>query len=222
MSNPYAQRESLRLRIYNINDLDFTRVALDVFHYQFEQNPVYRQYVEALSVSPISVNRIDEIPFLPITMFRDHVIKSGLWEAAAVFSSSGTTGTKPGMHYVRDLAWYHKIAELNISRIFGSPSDFTWIGLLPSYLDRPGSSLVNMVQSFMQKSGRKENGFYPDINQELIEKLQRLADAKSKVALIGVSFALLDLFEQNQIPVWDHLLVIETGGMKGRREEITR
>jgi len=155
-------------------------------------------------------------------MFRDHEVKTGKWKHVTVFKSSGTTGTQPGQHYVRDLQWYHGIAEKCFSAFYGNPGVYTWLALLPSYLERPDSSLVDMVQYFMQLSRAPENGFYSKPDNTFLENLKILADSKRATVLIGVSFALLDLFEQHQLPVWEELLVIETGGMKGRREEITR
>lgn len=216
------QRGSLIRRIYNINDGDFEGVALDVWRFQYQHNPVYHAFCTALGVSQDDVTKIGEIPFLPVVMFREHDIMTGVWEPEVIFQSSGTTGTIPGRHLIRDLSWYYRIADQAFTSCFGSPSKYTWLGLLPSYLERPDSSLVSMVHHFMQQSRQPFNAFYPQIDSQLIDALYDLARHQQAAILMGVSFALLDLFEQYQLPVWDGLLVIETGGMKGKREEITR
>jgi len=155
-------------------------------------------------------------------MFRDHEVKTGEWKAEKVFASSGTTDATPSSHHIHNLHWYHDIAEKCFAEFYGGPASYTWLALLPSYLERPDSSLVDMVGYFMKKSNRKENSFFPEVDQKLIRQLDNLAEANRPTILIGVSFALLDFFEQNNSPVWEELLVIETGGMKGRRAEITR
>jgi phenylacetate-coenzyme A ligase PaaK-like adenylate-forming protein len=217
-----AQRESLIRQIYGINDGDFETVALDVWRFQYDGNPLYKSFCDALSISPGKIKALHDIPFLPITMFRDHEVKTGEWNPVTVFKSSGTTGTRPGQHYIRDLHWYHRMAKKCFSAFYRSPEQYRWLALLPSYLERPDSSLVDMVQYFMQLNSAPENNFYSNPDQTLMHKLERLAEANIPTILIGVSFALLDLVEFNNFPTWNELLVIETGGMKGRREEITR
>ena len=159
---------------------------------------------------------------MPIAFFRDHIVKTGAWQEMQIFRSSGTTGSIQSSHFVRDLQLYHVIAENCFKSRFGPSEKFIWIGLLPSYLERNDSSLVDMVYYFMQKSDQAEFHFYPQINNTLIEQLSSLKEKETHVVLIGVSFALLDLFENNSVPIWDQLLVIETGGMKGRGKEMTR
>ena len=220
MQQDISLRESLIRQIYGINDGAFEPVALEVWRYQYECNPLYRTFCKALGVEEVSA--FSEIPFLPITMFRDHDIQSCDWQSQAIFKSSGTTGSIPSRHLIRDLNWYHKVAELCFETFYGKPENFNWIALLPSYLERPDSSLVDMVQYFMQLSTAKENGFYSRPDEKLVKQLEHLYKNQRLTILIGVSFALLDLLEQHKIPVWDELLVIETGGMKGRREEMTR
>ena len=222
MPEQNSQRESLIHRIYGINARDFETVALDLWRFQYDGNPLYKSFCEALSISPNQIKSLQDIPFLPITMFRDHVVKTGDWNHTTLFKSSGTTGSQQSQHFIRDLEWYHNIAEKCFSAFYGQPGDYTWVALLPSYLERPDSSLVDMVQYFMKLSNAPENGFYSGVDQIFFEKIKLLADSKIPTILIGVSFALLDLFDQYQLPVWKELLVIETGGMKGRREEITR
>jgi hypothetical protein len=222
MQTPEVQRDSLVRRIYNINEKDFDGVAMEVWKYQYENNALYRSYCELLKLSPDVIRKVDEIPFLPIAMFRQHDIKTGQWEPEKVFRSSGTTCSIQSRHFIRDLTWYHNVAKMCFSGPFGVPEQFVWIGLLPSYLDRPDSSLVDMVQYFMTVSNHPENIFFPKISDNVIVALEGLRQKEIPTVLTGVSFALLDLFDRTDVPVWDNLLVMETGGMKGRGQEITR
>lgn len=223
MQTPEVQRDSLVHRIYDINENDFDGVAMEVWKYQFENNRLYRNYCELLKIGPESIRQIADIPFLPIVMFRQHEIKTGDWEHEKVFRSSGTTGSIQSIHLVRDLYLYHEMAKRCFSRRFGVPPEqFAWIGLLPSYLERSDSSLVEMVHYFMSTSRFTENIFFSKIDNEVISAMEDLRQKKIPTVLIGVSFALLDLFDRKDVPVWNDLLVIETGGMKGRGKEITR
>ena len=217
-----VQRASLVRRIYNINEKDFEGVALEVWKYQFAYNPLYRTYCELLGLGPGNVQCLEDIPFLPIVMFRQHDVRTGEWEAKAVFRSSGTTGSVQSRHFVRDLNWYHTIADRCFTSLVGQPGDYAWIGLLPSYLERADSSLVDMVHYFMTCSRHAENRFIPEVGDKIVSVLASLKHQDKATILIGVSFALLDLFERMDVPLWDNLLVIETGGMKGRGQEITR
>jgi phenylacetate-coenzyme A ligase PaaK-like adenylate-forming protein len=215
-------RNSLVRRIYNINEKDFDGVALDVWKYQYDFNPLYRSYCDLLGIGSSGIQHVDDIPFLPIVMFREHNVKTGEWEAEAVFHSSGTTGSLQSMHSVRDLNWYHSVAGMCFTPSFGNAGDYTWLGLLPSYLERTDSSLVDMVHYFMLRGQHPESRFFPKVKDDIIQVLEELKGKNCPAILIGVSFALLDLFEQMEVPVWENLLVIETGGMKGRGQEITR
>lgn len=164
----------------------------------------------------------DRIPFLPISMFRDHVVQTGEWSPQAVFQSSGTTQSFRSRHYIRDLDGYHKNAIRAFKNIFGDPADYNWLALMPSYLDNPDSSLISMVNAFMKQAPGKENKFFPEVNDNIVEKIEAIGKRNEKTVLFGVSFALLDLFEKYNIVGFENLLVIETGGMKGRSVEITR
>jgi len=222
MTTSEVQRDSLVRRIYNINEKDFEGVALEVWKYQYDNNPLYRTYCELLGFGPGKVKCLEDIPFLPIVMFRQHDVRTGVWEPQAVFRSSGTTGSVQSLHLVRDLNWYHTIAEKCFAHLVGRPGDYVWVGLLPSYLERADSSLVDMVHFFMSCSQHEGNRFIPVVNDEIVSVLASIQSKEIPAILIGVSFALLDLFERMDVPVWDNLLVIETGGMKGRGQEITR
>ncbi len=222
MSAPDVQRDSLVRRIYDINEKDFEGVALEVWKYQYAHNPLYRSFCELLGIGPEKVHTSQDIPFLPIALFKNHEIKTGLWEPEIIFRSSGTTGSTPSQHLVRDLNWYHAITEKCFAPYFAAPHSYAWIGLLPSYLERADSSLVDMVHHFMTCSDHPGNRFFPQITDEVIDAILSLEKASQPTILIGVSFALLDLFERRDVPVWENLCIIETGGMKGRGPEITR
>jgi hypothetical protein len=222
MENPELHHESLVSRIYNINETDFDGVAMDVWKYQFQFNPVYRNYCEVLGIREEDVQSPSQIPFLPAMMFRSHSVQTGTWEPEAIFKSSGTTGAEVSQHFIRDLNWYHHHANQCFRMSFGPPSDYAWLALLPSYLERSDASLVDMVQYFMDQSVQPENAFMLNAEEEFISKMEILRKRNQPTILFGVSFALLDVFERYKIPVWDKLFVIETGGMKGRGPEITR
>jgi hypothetical protein len=195
---------------------------MEVWKYQFLYNPVYQSYCRLLGITDKGISKSEDIPFLPILMFREHQIKTGYWKEQAVFKSSGTTGSIQSRHLIRDLNLYHRVAKRCFSAGFGDPITYAWIGLLPSYLERPDSSLVDMVQFFIQSGHQEESRFFSKVDEAIFNALESLRIRNQPTILIGVSFALLDLFEQFQVPIWDGLTVIETGGMKGRGNEITR
>jgi hypothetical protein len=155
-------------------------------------------------------------------MFREHSVQTGTWNPEKIFHSSGTTGSVQSQHLVRELSWYHRICKKCFQIPFDKLEQYAWIGLLPSYLERTDSSLVEMVHHFMECSKHPENRFFPQISEVIISSLKSLQQSNVPTVLIGVSFALIDLFDRVDVPVWDKLLVIETGGMKGRGKEITR
>ncbi len=163
----------------------------------------------------------EAFPFLPISFFKSHTVQTGDWLPARFFRSSGTTGQVPSAHAVRDADVYHAVALRCFPADWGKPEDHAWIGLLPSYLERPDASLVDMVRYFMLR-GMQEEHFFRSADPGLMTILKALADSRQPTILIGVSFALLDMFEHMDVPVWEELTVIETGGMKGRGREITR
>ncbi len=195
---------------------------MEVWKYQYKYNLLYHDYCDLLNINPLKVNEISQIPFLPIVLFREHEVKTGDWSPEKIFKSSGTTGSIQSQHLMRSLEWYHQIAKLSFTSAFKSPGEFIWIGLLPSYIERPDSSLVDMVNYFMSLNDKPENKFFPAIDSEIMEVLHQLQIKNYPTILLGVSFALLDLFEKYKVPLWDNLLVMETGGMKGRRQELTR
>lgn len=202
---------------------DFERFALDVYRYQYQENLLYRSYNDALRVNPDHIRSMLQIPFLPISFFKTHDVLTHFSRTAAkVFESSGTTGMATSKHFVHDLELYHQLALNGFESVYGSVKDWTILALLPSYLERNNSSLVYMVEYFMQQSGQPDNGFYLQDFALLAQKLQLLkAQKKSKILLLGVTFALLDFAAAFPMDL-EGVVVMETGGMKGRREEQTR
>ena len=214
---PHYLEKILSIRNYQ----DFSNLALEAFNYQFEHIEVYQSYCNLRGIEPSKVNSIEQIPFLPIEFFKTHRIIPGKLGSQLIFTSSGTTGTINSRHYVASRDVYHASLLKGFQLQYGNPAQYCILGLLPSYLERKESSLVYMVRRLMDLSGHKDNGFYLDNLQELAEKLRMLQDQGQKTLLIGVSFALLDLAEKFPMPLKNTFLM-ETGGMKGRRKEMTR
>jgi len=208
--------------VFNINsEADFNLLALQVFRHQFENNTVYRSFCDLLYKNPSDVNRIEDIPFLPIQFFKTHQIKCGVDKTVKTFTSSGTTGSRTSKHGITDLKWYEGSFNKGFETFYGNPEDYVILALLPSYLERDGSSLIYMVNALIEQSKYSESGFYLDNFLELKNTLQRLDAEGKKVLLIGVSFALLDLVERHTFRL-KNTVVMETGGMKGRRKELIR
>ena len=208
--------------IFNIQTQEeFKEVALNVFKHQFKNNKVYRSFCDLLYVHPSSVNQVEEIPFLPIQFFKSRKILSSLEEVQETFTSSGTTGSITSKHFVTDINLYKESYLNGFSHFYGNIEDYVVLALLPNYLERKGSSLVFMVDDLIQKSKNSESGFYLNNIEELAKKLTELDKKGQKVLLIGVSFALLDLIETAQFNL-KNTIIIETGGMKGRRKELVR
>lgn len=207
--------------LYEVNDKSFANIALSVFRFQAQYNPVYRQYIENLAINPEKIENVVDIPFLPISFFKYHTIKTGVWKSEVEFSSSGTTGSTTSIHHVKDLSFYLENAERCFNRFFGNLSDYHFLAFLPSYLERKNSSLIAMMESFIIKSRSPYSGFYLHNVDQLVRDINLLKTDKKKTILWGVSFALLDLAENNNLDL-RHCMLFETGGMKGRRKEITR
>lgn len=200
----------------------FEAIALSLFRYQYTNNVLYQSYCDALGCKIASVNSILKIPFLPISFFKSQQILTGnLPIPKLTFESSGTTGEVPSRHFVADATLYEEALLEGFSAVFGPVSDWVILGLLPSYLERGNSSLVYMVSRLMAHSEQPENGFYLDDWPKLSATLKQLKATNKKVLLIGVTFALLDFAEAYAMDL-SHVVVTETGGMKGRREEWTR
>ena len=208
--------------IFNISTEDeFNNLALKIFKHQFENNPVYRSFCDLLYKHPSDVRSINEIPFLPIQFFKSHDVLSNINTVEKTFSSSGTTGSITSKHHVTDLNIYKESFTKGFECFYGSIEDYVILALLPSYLEREGSSLIYMVEDFIKTSKHPESGFYLNNLSELNETLTVLDKKGKKILLIGVSFALLDLVESYQFQL-KNTVIMETGGMKGRRKELVR
>ena len=209
-------------RIFNTHtEKSFHQLSLEVFKHQFKNNKVYRSFCDLLYVHPSDVKSIEQIPFLPIQFFKSHQVISSLDEIQETFSSSGTTGSITSKHHVTDISLYENSYLEGFCHFYGDIKEYTVLALLPNYLEREGSSLVYMVDDLIQKSQKPESGFYLDNLEKLSETLIRLDNCGEKILLIGVSFALLDLIELKQFNL-NNTIIMETGGMKGRRKELIR
>jgi hypothetical protein len=217
------QEHLLEKQVFEIkNDQDFEKTALAVFKFQAQNNLVYKRYIELLKLNVNDIHNIAQIPFLPIGFFKQFKVVSGDFEPALVFTSSGTTGSTNSNHFVKDVTLYIKSFLHSFRTFYGSEKDYTFICLLPSYLDRQGSSLIYMMDYLVKASGKPQSGFYPQINDNFIKVIQSLQKNKTqKVFFIGVTFALLELAEKYSCDL-SSFIIMETGGMKGRRKEITR
>jgi len=213
---------SFRDHLFRISSKqEFERTALDIFRLQARENSVYRQYISLLGITTDSVNSVDRIPFLPIEFFKKHMIITGNDEPVKIFESSGTTGSETSRHYITDLNVYEESFLTAFKLFYGDPGEYFFAALLPSYMERGNSSLVFMVDFLIRNSIVKSSSFFLDDPELLIASIEKIKSAKKKGMLIGVSFALLELAERYS-PDLSGIIVVETGGMKGRRQEITR
>ena len=219
--------------IFNIkSEADFQAACLETFLYQYENVEVYRKFVDFLGKKPSEIKEIKDIPFLPIEMFKNHLVLDKVFGSAqtdkplSYFQSSGTTQIQTrSKHYIADFNLYEESIYKSFEQFIGKPEDYIFLGLLPNYSENPHSSLIYMVDFLMKKSGKPENGYFLYNHQELFELLQKLGQENKKVILFGVSFALLDFLDSKNdfttLQIND-FTVIETGGMKGRKEEMTK
>ena len=208
--------------IFNIDsDKDFLSITLDTFLHQYSHNTVYRKYCDLLKVDPKKVKGLKDIPFLPIQFFKDHKIVSDTNTPEVTFTSSGTTGSTTSKHFVTDLSLYEESYLKAFTKFYGSPKDYCILALLPSYLERTGSSLIYMVNDLIKRSEHPKSGFFLNDFDKLKDYLTALNDQQEKTLLIGVSFGLLDFCEQHRLKL-DNTIIMETGGMKGRRKELIR
>lgn len=209
---------------HNISAIEpgrFEDQAIELFQLQYQGNPIYKNYVDALGIIPSTITRLESIPFLPIRFFKTHKVQTGEFAAELVFESSGTSGTIPSYHYIKDAGLYRKSFLEGFKRMYGDPADYCIIGLLPSYLERQNSSLVYMVNELIRESNHPQGGFYLGHLDRLRKTLDELSFDPRPCLLIGVSFALLDFAEQFPGPL-SNIIIMETGGMKGRRKELVR
>ncbi len=209
-------------RIFHIKtDQEFEAFALEIFAYQFKQNLVYREFCQHLKKNPENVHSLSEIPFLPIEFFKSKRIYCGADTEQKMFTSSGTTGLQTSQHFVKSLAIYEESFRKGFNLFYGAPSDYVILALLPSYLERTGSSLIYMVEDLIRQSNNPNSGFYLYDTDTLANILRELDESGQKTLLIGVSFALLDLVEAQTFSL-KNTIIMETGGMKGRRKELIR
>ncbi|MDP9960065.1 LuxE/PaaK family acyltransferase [Chryseobacterium lathyri] len=204
---------------------DFLDASLAAFHYQYENVGIYRQFVDFLKINPDEVRSLEKIPFLPIEMFKNHQILDKNAAADLFFQSSGTTQMNLSKHFIANPDIYEESIYKSFEQFIGNPEDFIFLGLLPSYLEKQNSSLIYMVDYLMKKSAKPENGYFLYNHSELFQLLNTLKD--KKVILFGVSFALLDFLDSVEslnlsVSGSQNLIIIETGGMKGRKEEMTK
>jgi len=212
----------LHSQVLNLDDKDFTAVALDIFRLQARYNPVYKSFIDYLEIDPNNISELEKIPFLPIELFKTKKVATGEWAPEQVFTSSGTGQSGTSKHYIQHLEFYEQVSQLTFENFYGPPDRYHILALLPSYLERSGSSLVHMLHHLIGKSDSKYSGFYLKDYQKLVDQLRELiAHGDRTIMLWGVSFALLDLAENNPMDL-SEVVIIETGGMKGQREEIIR
>ncbi|SHF92898.1 Acyl-protein synthetase, LuxE [Flavobacterium fluvii] len=203
------------------NQKQFEKAALKVFRFQYENNLVYREFCDFLKTDVQRVKSLEQIPFLPIQFFKSHTVVSSTNVAEETFTSSGTTGMATSKHLVTDISLYEESYRKGFSQFYGNIEDYVVLALLPSYLEREGSSLIYMVEDLIQMTNNPESGFYLHNHEELIEKLTRLDNSGQNVILIGVTYALLDLIEKQKFQL-QNTIIMETGGMKGQRKEMIR
>ncbi len=199
----------------------FEKIALKVFRFQYENNLVYREFCIFLKTDVQKVKSLEQIPFFPIQFFKSRKVLSNENLIQETFTSSGTTGMSTSKHFVTDISLYEESYRKGFSQFYGNIEDYVILALLPSYLEREGSSLIYMIEDLIQMTNNSESGFYLNNHEELIEKLMRLDKAGQNVILIGVTYALLDLIERRKFQL-QNTIIMETGGMKGKRKEMIR
>ena len=219
--NTTVKNITLENKIFSVNEVSFTSVALDVFNFQYQYNFVYRQYCDSLKINPDNIKNIELIPYLPIQFFKTHKVVTTIFEPTAIFESSGTTQTINSKHYIKDTSLYVKNFNETFQLFYGNPTEWCIIALLPSYVERNNSSLVMMVDDLIKKTNNNLSGFYLNEGEKLKNILDQLEKKQQKTLLIGVTFALLDFAEQCPMDL-KHTVIMETGGMKGRRKEMIR
>ena len=218
-----VSEEEIRSQIFTIStESDFNATCLAVFRYQYQYNEIYNRYVKSLKINEKAINHYTEIPFLPISFFKSQNVLSKEKNADPFkFTSSGTTGQVTSTHYVIDIDLYRTSFTKGFHLFYGAPAQYCILALLPGYLERSGSSLVYMFEELIKHSQHPLSGFYLHNTSELISTLDILKKSSQKTLLLGVTYALLDLAE-HQITLTDDFIVMETGGMKGKRKEMIK
>jgi len=208
--------------IFRVTDAQsFEKMALEIFRFQAAGCPVYKEYLGLLGVEPGRIDNLFSVPFMPVSFFRDHDIMTGGGDPQRIFLSSGTAGVRQSRHMVKNMTLYDESLERAFRIFYGEPSSFAVMGLLPSYLEREGSSLIYMVNRLMSLSGNLHGGFFLNDHEALLSSIAEARKAGLGILLIGVTFALLDLAESHPADLSD-VIIMETGGMKGRRREMIR
>jgi phenylacetate-coenzyme A ligase PaaK-like adenylate-forming protein len=203
------------------NEQQFNDTALQIFRHQAKNCLVYRDFIAGLKIDPENVHTVNDIPFLPIEFFKSHKVLSSNDSVDITFTSSGTTGITTSSHYVADVSWYTESFRSAFRFFYGDIEKYTILALLPSYLEREGSSLIYMAEDLIKQSNNPDSGFFLYNHDELYHQLKKQQKVQKPTLLIGVTFALLDFVEQYKVN-FPQLIVMETGGMKGRREEMIR
>lgn len=214
-------KKSLPSFLKIVSTTDFDREVVATFQYQYNNNTVYRSYCDLINITPTDVQRADDIPYLPIGFFKSHPVQSFKGKPIKTFSSSGTTSSINAQHHLADLSNYQASFQATFEQFYGSPKDWAILALLPSYMEREGSSLIFMMDSLIAQSKNVHSGFYLKDLAQLHAVLLQLEQQKTPTLLLGVSFALLEFTEKYSLNL-SSTIVMETGGMKGRREELTR
>lgn len=207
--------------IFSVDAGSFTGRCLDVFRFQYDHNKVYRQWCDAVGCRPAGVKAVEQVPFLPISFFKSHAVVTTEFNADMVFESSGTTQTNSSKHYIKDAALYRQSFLQTFRMFYGDPADHCILALLPSYLEKGNSSLVFMVDELIRQSKHPASGFYLYEHEQLANRLTELEQKGVTTVLFGVTYALLDFAEAFPVKL-EHTTIIETGGMKGRKKEMTR
>lgn len=220
--------KELQSRVFSVDDDGFDALALEIFRFQFTHNPVYAAFAKGINKTPDAVKSISDIPFLPVELFKTHKIYASEKEPEIIFTSSGTTGQVTSKHYVADVSIYEESFRKGFELFYGDIKDYAIFALLPSYLEREGSSLIYMVNDLITRSENGASKFYLDDLKDLVgwlhlrdQFLKRPENAEKKNLLIGVTYALLDFAEKKKLSL-HQTIVMETGGMKGKRKEMVR
>ena len=208
-------------KIFEVNNHSFNSLCIEVFNFQYQNNTIYQQYCNALGILPKNITTIEQIPFLPISFFKTHQVKTTAFNEQAIFESSGTTQSINSKHFIKDIELYKKSFTSTFTQFYGVAKEWSIIGLLPSYLEKGNSSLVMMIDDLIKQSTNGNSGFYLYDTEKLYNILIENEGKKQPTLLIGVTYALLDFAEKYKMNL-RYTTVMETGGMKGRREEISR
>ena len=195
---------------------------MELFHYQAKYNKIYRTYIKLLNIDSESVGSVKDIPHLPISFFKSHQVVTGEWDEEIAFSSSGTTGQEYSTHLIKELEIYKRSLLLAFKLVYGEPREHVFLCILPNYLENPNSSLIFMTDTLIKQSGHELSGYYLDSKDKLAYALKAAYATDRQVILLGVSYALLDLARRRDLPNMEDVIVMETGGTKGRGPEIVK